>query len=184
MPLSIFPPHVVDEYNLNDKAYKGYIWIEVRRSIYGLPQAGKLANEYLRKKLKPHGYYEVPHTPGLWKHVSRPIQFTLVVDDFGVKYTREKDALHLLGILKHEFTAVSEDWDGKLYCGISLDWNYEEGWLDISMPGYIKKVLQKYKHEQPPRPQHSPYVVAPKRYGKEAHDPIPQDDSPPPPLQK
>ena len=36
------------------------------------------------------------------------------------------------------------------------------------MPGYIKKVLQKYKHETPPRPQHSPYVIAPEKYGKDA----------------
>ena len=110
---------------------------------YGLPQARKLANEFLRKKLAPHGYFEVKHTPGLWKHVSRPLQFTLVVDDFGVKYTRRKDAEHLLRILETEFTAVSTDWEGKLYCGITLEWNYRERLLDISMPGYIKKVLQK-----------------------------------------
>ena len=47
------------------------------------------------------------------------------------------------------------------------------------MPGYIKKVSQKYKHETPPRPQHSPYVIAPKKYGKDAHDPLPPDESPP-----
>ena len=29
-------------------------------------------------------------------------------------------------------------------------WNYEERWIDISMPGYIQKVLQKYKHESNP----------------------------------
>ena len=110
MPLSIFPPHVIKEYDLLNKVHREYIWIEVRRSIYGLPQAGKLANEYLRKKLAPHQYYEVPHTPGLWKHISRPIQFTLVVDDFGVKYSRKEDVDHLLNIHKKEFTAVSEDW--------------------------------------------------------------------------
>eukprot|EP00978_Attheya_sp_CCMP212_P012262 scaffold30472_cov37-Attheya_sp.AAC.1 len=83
MPLSIFPQHVIDQYKLHDLVYKGYIWIEIKRSIYGLPQAGKLANEYPRKKIAPHGYYEVKHTPGLWKHVTRPIIFTLTVDDFG-----------------------------------------------------------------------------------------------------
>ena len=82
-------------------------------------------------------YYEVKHTLGLWKHISRPIQLTLVVDDFGVKYTRRKDAEHLLGVLEKEFTAVSIDWDGALYCGIKLDWNYEGKWLDISIPGYM-----------------------------------------------
>ena len=33
-------------------------------------------------------------------------------------------------------------------------------------------------HETPPRPQHSPYVIAPKKYGKYAHDSLPPDDSP------
>ena len=102
-----------------------------------------------------------------------------MVDDFGVKYTRNKDANHLLNILRHEFTVVSIDWEGKLYCGISLEWNYKERWLDISMPGYMKKVLEKYNHNHPPKPQNSLYIIAPKKYGKDTHDPIPQDESPP-----
>eukprot|EP00957_Ditylum_brightwellii_P037850 2862750-Ditylum_brightwellii.AAC.1 len=53
----------------------------------GLPQAGKLANEQLTKHIALYGYYPVRHTPGLWRHTSRDIRFTLVVDDFGVKYT-------------------------------------------------------------------------------------------------
>ena len=125
IPISILPQHVIEEYNLLEKVYKGCVWIKTIRSIYGLPQSGKLANEYLRKKLAPHGYYETKHTPELWKHISRPMQFTLVVDDFGVKYTRRKDAEHMLGILEKEFTALSTDWDGALYCGITLEWNYE-----------------------------------------------------------
>ena len=137
MPISIFPQHVIKEYNLLKKLYKGCVWIEIRRSIYRLPQSGKLTNEYLRKKLAPHVYYEVKHTPGLWKYILRPIQLTLVVDDFGVKNTRRKDAEHLLGVLEKEFTEVSTDWDGALYCGITLEWKYEERWLDISIPGYI-----------------------------------------------
>ena len=47
------------------------------------------------------------------------------------------------------------------------------------MPGYIKKILQKYLHESPTKPQHSPYIVAPKKYGKDAHDPLLPDESSP-----
>ena len=47
------------------------------------------------------------------------------------------------------------------------------------MPGYIKKVLQKYLHESPAKPQHSPYITAPNKYGKEAHNPLPPDESSP-----
>ena len=130
------------------------------------------------KKIAPHGYYEGKHRHGLCKHISLPIQFTLVVDDFGVKYTRQKDAEHLLGFLKKEFTAVSTYCKCALCCGITLEWNYEEIWLEISMPGYIKKVLQKYKHETSPRPQHSPYVITPKNYSKYAHAQLPPDESP------
>ena len=49
MPIGIFPQNVVQEYNIMEKVYKGCIWIEIHRSIYGLPQAGKLANEFLKK---------------------------------------------------------------------------------------------------------------------------------------
>ena len=59
--------------------------MEIRKAIYGLPQAGVLANKLLKKRLAPAGYYEMPYTPGLWNYMSRPIAFTLVVDDFGVK---------------------------------------------------------------------------------------------------
>jgi len=52
--------------------------------LYGLPQAGILAKQLLRNRLLLHGYYECKHTPGLWRHLARPIFFTPVVDDFGL----------------------------------------------------------------------------------------------------
>ena len=55
IPISVFLQHVIEEYNLLEKFHKGCVWIEIRRSIYGLPQSGKLANEYLQKKIAPHG---------------------------------------------------------------------------------------------------------------------------------
>ena len=77
--------------------------MQIERGMYGLPQAGILANKLLRKRLEPHGYYELSHTPGLWKHKSLPIQFSLVVDDFGVKYVGEQTALHLINALKQTY---------------------------------------------------------------------------------
>ncbi len=46
------------------------------------------------------------------------------------------------------------------------------------MPGYIKKLLHKYKHKMPKKPQHCPYTPAPKQYGAEAQAPLPADISP------
>ena len=50
--------------------------------------------------------------------------------------------------------------------------------LHFDMPGYIKTQLQRYKHIKPTRPQHSPYPVSPRRYGKSAQDPISPDETP------
>ena len=43
------------------------------------------------------------------------------------------------------------------------------------MPGYIEKLLMKYKHTKYNKPQHSPYRAPPKIYGAGAQDPIPGD---------
>eukprot|EP00956_Cyclotella_meneghiniana_P026599 scaffold57893_cov25-Cyclotella_meneghiniana.AAC.1 len=176
MPIKIIPQHIIDQYNLNDKVKNGYVYMEIRRAMYGLPQAGVLANKLLKERLAKHGYYEVAHTPGVWKHISRPVSFTLVVDGFGIKYVGKEHAEHLLHALKEHYT-LDIDWEGKLYCGISLDWDYERKTVDISMPGYIKKLLQRFHHELR-KAQHSPYKCAPKAYGKDAQLPLPLDESP------
>ena len=146
MPLKIFPKHVKKQYNLMEHEKNGFVYLEIRRAIYGLPQAGRLANLQLKEFLEPEGYYEVDHTPGLWRHKWRPISFTLVVDDFGVKYVGKEHALHLLSILEAKYPAVATDWTGGLYCGITLNWNYDEGYVDILMPGYIKRLLAKFNY--------------------------------------
>ena len=88
IPLKLLPDHTIKQYDLEKKALKGMVYVEMRRCVYGLPQAGALAN-LLKERLAPAGYYEVRHTPGLWKHISRPVAFSLV-DDFGVKYVGKK----------------------------------------------------------------------------------------------
>ncbi|KAL7482021.1 hypothetical protein ACHAW6_007705 [Cyclotella cf. meneghiniana] len=120
MPIKIIPEHFIEQYNLQNKVKNGYIYMEICHAIYGLPQAGILANKLLKQRLAKYGYYEVAYTPGLWKHILRPISFTLVVDDFGIKYVREVHTEHFLNALKEHYT-LDIDWAGKLYCGISLN---------------------------------------------------------------
>jgi len=50
--------------------------------MYGLPQAGKLANIQLQAFLAPHDYHPCCLTPGLWMHAMCNIHFTLVINDF------------------------------------------------------------------------------------------------------
>ena len=104
--------------------------------------------------------------------------FTLVVDDFGVKYVGKEHADHLVTSLKTKYKLV-EDWDGDLYCSIKLHWNYTARTLDISMPGYVNQKLLKYKHVVSSCPQHCPYSPKPKKYGSEAQSPLPIDTTQP-----
>jgi hypothetical protein len=72
----------------------------MRRAVWGLPQAGILANKKLHSKLALFGYFKHDNTPGLWHHESCPISFTLVIDNFGVKYVNKDDVDHLIAIIK------------------------------------------------------------------------------------
>jgi hypothetical protein len=86
--------------------------------MHGLPQAGILANQLLARRLTTHGYHQNKITPGLWRPVTRPIQFTLVVEDCGVQYVGAEHAQHLIAALETDYT-VSKYWTGGLYCGIT-----------------------------------------------------------------
>ena len=139
--LALFPQH--DQYGLTAKAKNGMVYVEIRKAIYGLPQAAALANKLIKEQLVPKGYFEVPHTPRLWKHVCCPIdiEFTLVVDDFGIKYAGIRHADRIIRGFKSEYE-ISKDWKGGLYCGINLEWDYDKRALDFSMSGCIKKLLE------------------------------------------
>ena len=50
MPFKTFPQHVIKQYDLARKATNEKVYLEIRRLIYGLPQPGKLANDYLKAK--------------------------------------------------------------------------------------------------------------------------------------
>ncbi len=134
IPARQIPDAFLDSYHLRPKIFKGHLYMEIRRGMYGLPQAGIIANQLLRKRLEPHGYYEVRNTPGLWEHRTRTTVFSLVVDDFGIKYTGDENAKHLIATLEKYYT-VETDWTGGLYCGIKLDWHYHgHRHLAVSMP--------------------------------------------------
>jgi hypothetical protein len=87
MKLELFPEDIIAEYDLRNKVdATGSVHCKVRQGMYGLPQAGIIAQELLEERLLKAGYQQSKITPGYWKHDWRPINFTLVMDDFGVKY--------------------------------------------------------------------------------------------------
>ncbi len=135
---NILPLEIITKYGPAQKVLDGWVYVRTEKGMYGLPQAGLLANKLLTSRLDTHGYYQCQFTPGLWRHKWRPITFSLVVDNFGVKTVGITHAKHLKEVLQKYYT-VSVDWTGDLFCGISLNWDYCGKTIDLSMPGYIKK---------------------------------------------
>ena len=81
---------------------------------------------------------------------------------FWCKYVGNQHVQHLVHCLKTNYEKVSEYWEGKLYCGITVEWNYNQRWVDISMTGYFKRLRQGYEHLTPEKMQHIPYRAQPK----------------------
>jgi hypothetical protein len=64
--LTDIPYKVIKEYKLREIATKnGSIFIRAKRGMYGLPQAGLLANKLLKKCLNKYGYQQSKLVPGL-----------------------------------------------------------------------------------------------------------------------
>ena len=145
-------------------ATDGFIYLEILHGMYGLKDARVVAFDQLSRYFAPHAYKPAPCTPGLWRHTKRPTTFTLCVDNFGVKYFPKQDAYHLVNVLKTNYGVIIY-WTGSLYCGLILGWHYAKGYVDISMPGYIIRALQKFGHPKPKRPQHAPHKWIEPFYG-------------------
>jgi hypothetical protein len=123
--MASLPQEVIDEYGLNDLAVDGKVYIKIQKGMYDLPQASILANELLQRRLAQDGYRPTKHTHGLWTHDTRPINFSLVVDDLGIKYVGQEHAEHLKESIEKHYQ-ISCDGTGSAYCRLQLDWDYKK----------------------------------------------------------
>ena len=62
-----------------------FVYCKMKKELYGLKQAARLAHDKLVKNLAKYGYEPCNRTQNIWKHKIRPIQFIICVDDFRVK---------------------------------------------------------------------------------------------------
>ena len=146
IPITSISHEIIGHYKLHDIVHNGKVYMEIRCGMYGVPQAGILGEKQLICFLGHYGYAPVRHTPGLWRHTWCPISFCLVVDDFGVKYIGKEHADHLIQCLCNHYQEVDIDWNGNQFCGVHLDWDYNQS---LSMPGYVTNALHKFQHPPP-----------------------------------
>ena len=113
------------------------------KPMYGLK--GVVVFHYGVQNLTPFGYHPVKHTTGLWKHKSRQTVFTWCVEDVGIKYHFQEDTEHILNSLTSNCD-ISTNWKGANHIGLTIDWNYRNKYVNISISGYINRTLLKFLH--------------------------------------
>ena len=164
--LSLIPEGIVAAYNLRDIATPdGYVYARVNKAWYGLKQAGRIAHDDLVERLAEAGYRKVGMVEGYFRHESRPIDFTLVVDDFLIKYVNNEDLKHLQDAIE-KYYKFKVDLEAKQYVGINLKWDYNNRTVRLSMDGYVEQALLELEHSGPRRPHYAPSRYDMPRYGE------------------
>ena len=135
---------IIREYDLNQFSTDGYVYFEVAKGMYGLPQAGLLAQQRLIAHLAKFDYIQSPVIPCLFRHPTNGVTFVLVVDDFGVKFQNSTGCDHFLDTLRSLY-AITVDDNGSQYLGMSIEHDRTAQTISISMPGYIARVLDRFQ---------------------------------------
>ena len=94
----------------------------------------------------------------------RPISFALYVDYFGVKYVGQEHAKHLLSTINKHYD-TSQEWEGERYIGLTINWDYPQRMVHISMPNYCEKSRKLFQHKMPKKRQDQPYPHIEQTYG-------------------
>jgi hypothetical protein len=156
---TIIAEYGYEEYFVNDMLY-----FQINKGMYGLPQAGLLAQQRLVKHIAEHGYKQSDLVPCLFRHATNGISFVLVVDDFGIKYTNVTGRDHLLATLRLKYK-ITVDMHNPTYLGMTIVHDKVNQTITCSMPGYIDKVLARFQAWAGARTAKSPGIYSPPQYG-------------------
>ena len=113
----------------------------------------------------------------LFRHTTRDVIFSLVVDDFGVKYKKREDVDHLISVLTTVYD-IATNWEGTKYLGYDLHHDKINRKLVLSMPTVIPRALKRFCPNGPPKPAASPSIYTAPNYGKEGQQYAQDDTSP------
>jgi hypothetical protein len=156
--------------------HNGWIYFEIQRGCYGLPQAGILANGLLCGHLEKEGYYKAAMTPGLWKHKWRQIQFCLNANYFGVEYVGIEHFNHLLTVLQW-YHQVQTNMAGDKIAGLNVQWDFPSKQVCINIKSYVYDLLLNWP--MPKKPQLLPFTATPIAYGQKKQFTPDEDTSAP-----
>jgi hypothetical protein len=182
LKITDIPDKVIKHYNLKSLVTQEvYIYSEITKGMYGLPQSGIIAQELPEKRLAEYGYHQSKIINSLWKHKTRPIYFCLVVDNFAVKYVNQDNVDHVIKAVR-KYYPMTGDKEATTYIGLTIEWDYENQKAHIHMSGYLQKAFTRFKHEAPEKIQNSLHPHTIPQYGAKTQ--YVKDDKESPPYQR
>jgi hypothetical protein len=175
------PTATIQHFNIKKHITSGATKVAVRITggMYGLPQAGRLAQEKLVKVLYAHDYYMCKSTTCLFKHKVLPTEFTLTVDDFAISHMPD-DLQHLLDALQSVYPITFDTGTSVIdYIGFKAEFNYDIPirTCKLSMPGYMKAACDRFGIH-PTTNTHNPELYIPVVYGSKSPQMAKEDLSP------
>ena len=179
VPTKYIPEATMKKHKLHALVHNDAVVMKLNKGIYGLKQAGRLAQLRLISHLADNGYFPAANSTCLFKHVTNGTIFTLVVDDFGVKYNTKADAMHLLDTLEKLYK-IKTNWAGDHYIGFDIRFancpSTNLRTVALSMPRYLPNALKRFKLGTH-RPVHNPIEYNPSPFSA-LQTPTPSDTSP------
>ena len=124
-----------------------------------------------------------PSTLGSFFHKTRPVTFSLVVNDCGVCFERQEDAEHLVASLK-KHRPIKTDLTGSQCVGVDLQWDHINRALKTSMKNCVKQAPLQFQCPEPSKRQHSPSPFTPPICGSKVQMATADNSEPMTPAQK
>ncbi len=171
------PEDIMTEFDLLQYVDGNRILMEILKGLYGLKQAGKLANDALVPCLEADGFMQAPLSPGIFKHATNGVAFALVVDDFGVSYTDTAGPEALMRTLTTAGYTFKSDWSGAKFLGQQVRHDRERHEIRLSMPDHIPRILARFRPTGT-RQAKSPGIYHSVKYGMRGPQLVTHDTSP------
>ena len=147
-----FPPDIISIYHIDEIiAEDGYVYIKIIKRMYGLKQSSIMSSNKIILTWSHTDNYRYPSKLDYRPKKNRGTKKFLCGDDFRVRYFNKDDADHLLQTLKNHCTILT-DREGGSYLGLTIYWNYNGEYVDISMSRYVKKSFDRFQYPKPKNP--------------------------------
>ena len=174
-------PWAIEYFQVYDYITEGAtsVLAEVTNGLYGLPQAGRLAQAKLRRHLTDEGYVESSTTPCHWSHPTDAIEFDVITDDFGISTAGPEPAERLFSALR-KYYPITTDMTGSEFIGFDIKFDYTPGKrrCEISMPKYVPDALERFKAIVPKAVLTAEPPGPPINYGSRDSQQVHTDNSP------